>query len=143
MTEGIHGPSLGVTLEKEGPFGRSPEWGSVHLHPWEFRLASVPSGNQSKPQLLKIRAENRSLWLVLQEPVAVATPSQRPPSWLGYPFGCRSLCQSPVLAPLPAALCPVLLEGGGAGVGLGVVQMGGPWGFRQSTMACVCDPGWS
>ncbi|KAG3282611.1 hypothetical protein H1C71_033227, partial [Ictidomys tridecemlineatus] len=61
-------------------------------------------------QLLKIRAGNLSLWLVLQEPVAVATLSRRPPS---SELGCPVWLQVPVPVPRagpsarqPSVLCP-------------------------------------
>lgn len=61
---------------------------NAHLEPpgTGLRLVSIPSGTAwgslarwlAQPvqaQLLKIRVENLSPWLVLQEPVALATPS--------------------------------------------------------------------
>ena len=79
-----------------------------------LRLVSIPSGaawgnlarwlvQPAQAQLLKIRVKNLSPWLVLQEPVALATPSQRPPSRL--PRLAAGLCASPLCWPL----CPVLL----------------------------------
>lgn len=74
----------------------------------------------AQAQLLKIRVENLSPWLVLQEPVALATPSQSPPSRLGCPVW--------LLVPLPA-LCPILLG-----------REEGVWGWGWSSLE---DPGGS
>lgn len=90
--------------------------------------AALRPVQSAQAQLLKIRVETRSSRLVLQEPVALATPSPRPPSQL--PRLAAGLCASPLGWPL----CPVVLLGREGGCEAGVGQPGGPWGLQLSTM---------
>lgn len=97
---------------------KKPGMGSAHQNPpgGVLRLVSISSGpaqgsqarwpaQPAQAQLLKIRAENLSSWLVVQEPVALATPSQRPPSRL--PRLAAGPCASPLCWPLcQPSVCP-------------------------------------
>lgn len=118
--------------------------GSTHQSPpgalWPV---SVPSGTvpgrlacwPAQPvlaQLLKIRVENLSPWLVLQEPVALATPSQRPPSWL--PHLAAGPCASPLCWPLCQPSVPSSWEGK-SGCRAGGGTAGRTMGLQLSTMA--------
>lgn len=125
-TEGSRRSYAGHDLGKEvGGVWKKPSLGSAYQNPpGGLRLASMSSGTaqgsrarwpaqSAQTQLLKIRVKNLSSWLVLQEPVALATPSQRPPSRL------PRLAAGPWASPLCCPLCqPSVLppgEGGAAG----------------------------
>lgn len=92
--------------------------------PGRLSLALVPLGTAPgsracwpahavQVQLLKIRVENLSPRLVLQEPVALATPSQRPLSRL--PRLAAGPCASPLCWPLFWPLSRSPGKGGGVG----------------------------